>query len=123
MAVEFSSSSVNPTGSRQFSITPGSANYLPSTGHYYEFISSLGITWTAARDAAALRTYFGQQGYLATLTTQAEADFSGSQAQGVGWIGGSDAVTEGDWQWVTGPEAGTSFWNGGIGGTELTFAF
>ncbi len=121
--VEFSSSSLNPSGIRQFSITVGEANYLPPTGHYYEFVSMPGITWTAARDAAALSNYYGLQGYLATLTTQVEADFSGSQTTGVGWIGASDAATEGDWQWVTGPEAGTSFWSGGVGGTELTFAF
>ncbi|UII80488.1 proprotein convertase P-domain-containing protein [Flagellimonas sp. CMM7] len=132
LAVEYSSSAVSPTGTRQFSITPGSANFLPPTGHYYEFISSPNITWTAARDAAALRTYFGLQGYLATLTSQAEADFSGSQALGVGWIGGSDAATEGDWRWVTGPEglanagAGTPFWSGTAGGTTTApdfFAF
>ena len=117
--VEFSSSAASPSGVRQFSITPGSANYLPPTDHYYEFVSDVGITWTAARDAAALRTYYGLQGYLATLTTQAEADFSGAQAVGVGWIGASDAATEGDWRWVTGPEAGTSFWSGGAGGTTV----
>lgn len=132
LAVEYSSSAGSPTGTRQFSITPGSANFLPPTGHYYEFVSSLNITWTAARDAAALRTYFGLQGYLATLTSQAEADFSGSQALGVGWIGGSDAATEGDWRWVTGPEGlanagtGTPFWSGTGGGTTTApdfFAF
>ncbi|WP_055393600.1 proprotein convertase P-domain-containing protein [Flagellimonas eckloniae] len=132
LAVEYSSSAASPTGTRQFSITPGSANFLPPTGHYYEFISSPNITWTAARDAAALRTYFGLQGYLATLTSQAEADFSGSQALGVGWIGGSDAATEGDWRWVTGPEGlanagtGTPFWSGTAGGTTTApdfFAF
>ncbi|WP_190811532.1 proprotein convertase P-domain-containing protein [Flagellimonas sp. S3867] len=123
LAVEYSSSAGSPTGTRQFSITPGTANFLPPTGHYYEFIANPGITWTAARDAAALRTYFGLQGYLATLTSQAEADFSGSQAQGVGWIGGSDATTEGVWNWVTGPEAGTNFWNGGVGGSTPNFAF
>lgn len=126
LAVEFSSSAGSPSGTRQFSITPGSANYLPPTDHYYEFVASVGITWTAARDAAALRTYYGLQGYLATLTTQDEADFSGSQSQGVGWIGASDATTEGDWRWVTGPETGTSFWSGGIGGNVVApynFAF
>lgn len=121
--VVYSSSSPAPTGSRIFSITIGDANYLPETGHFYEFVAVPGITWTAARNAAALRTYYGLQGYLATLTSQAEADFSGSQALGVGWIGATDDATEGDWQWVTGPEAGTSFWSGGVGGTELTFAF
>lgn len=122
-AVAYSSSAVNPSGSRDFSITVGDANYLPNTGHYYEYISDVGITWTAARDAAALRTYFGLQGYLATLTSQVEANFSGTQALGVGWIGGSDAATEGTWQWVTGPETGTVFWNGAVGGSTPNFAF
>ncbi len=123
LAVEYSSSATSPTGTRQFSTTVGEANYLPATGHYYEFVDQVGITWTAANTAASARTYFGLQGYLATLTSQAEADFSGSQATGVGWIGGSDAATEGVWEWVTGPEAGTVFWNGAIGGSSPNFAF
>jgi len=122
-SVEFSSSAANPSGTRGFSITVGDANYLPYTGHFYEFVAVPGITWTAANSAASARMYYGLQGYLATLTSQQEADFSGSQALGVGWIGASDAAAEGDWKWVTGPEAGTSFWSGGVGGTELTFAF
>ncbi|PCJ90742.1 MAG: hypothetical protein COA50_16955 [Flavobacteriaceae bacterium] len=125
LAVEYSSSGT-PTGTRQFSITVGEANFLPATGHYYEYVADLGITWTAANAAASARTHFGLQGYLATLTSQAEADFSGSQAPGVGWIGGSDAASEGDWRWVTGPEAGTPFWSGAIGGSvtaPYNFAF
>jgi len=84
--VLYSSSSSTANGSRQFSITVGEANFLPSTGHYYEFVANTGITWTAAKAAAAARTYFGLTGYLATLITQVEADFSGSQALGVGWM-------------------------------------
>ncbi len=123
LGVEYTSSAPVPAGTRQFSITVGTANYLPSTGHYYEYVPSLGITWTSANTAANSRTYFGLQGYLATLTSQVEADFSGSQASGVGWIGGSDAATEGVWLWVTGPEAGTNFWNGTAGGSTPNFAF
>ena len=121
--ITYSSSAVSPSGIKQFSITVGSANFLPSTGHYYEYIPSLGITWTNANSAASARTYYGLQGYLATLTTQQEADFSGSQAAGTGWIGGSDSATEGVWQWVTGPDAGTTFWNGGVAGSSPNFAF
>ncbi|MDC6406125.1 MULTISPECIES: C-type lectin domain-containing protein [Maribacter] len=117
--VHYSTSSPNPTGSRQFSITVGEANFLPATGHYYEYVADVGISWTDAEVAASNRTYFGLQGYLATLTTQEEADFSGSQAQGVGWIGASDAATEGEWFWVTGPEAGTPFWSGRADGSTL----
>lgn len=126
LATEFSSSSPNPSGNRQFSITVGEANFLPATQHYYEFVSDLGITWTAAEVAASNRTYFGLQGYLATLTSLEEAQFSGSQSQGTGWIGASDAATEDDWRWVTGPEAGTPFWSGRANGTTVAptnFAF
>ncbi len=122
LATEFSSSSPNPSGSRQFSITVGEANFLPVTQHYYEFVSDSGISWTAAEAAAASRTYFGLQGYLVTLTSQEEADFSGAQASGFGWIGATDVAVEGEWRWVTGPEAGTQFWQGLANGTELTFA-
>ena len=123
LATEFSSSSPNPSGTRQFSITVGEPNFLPSTQHYYEFVAAPRIRWTDAQIAASNRTYFGLQGYLVTLTSQEESDFSGSQAQGVGWIGATDAAAEGQWRWVTGPEAGTQFWSGSAGGTALTFAF
>jgi len=122
-AVEYSSSAVAPTGWRQFSITAGEANFLPGTAHYHLYVDDLGITWTDANIAANASTYFGLQGYLATLTSQEEADFSGSQAAGTGWIGGSDAATEGVWEWVTGPEAGLNFWNGAVGGSSPNFAF
>lgn len=119
-AVEFYNSSPNPSGTRSFSISVGNGqiSYLPSNGHYYEYVSSYGISWTAARDAAALKKHYGLQGYLATLTSDEEAQLAGAQAPGNGWIGGSDAETENIWKWMTGPEAGTVFWNGGINGTR-----
>ena len=120
--VTFQSSSNNP-GNKIFSITIGDANYLPSTGHYYQYISALGITWTDAKVAAENRTYFGLQGYLATITSAEEAQLSGEQAAGAGWIGGSDAEVEGTWKWVTGPEAGTIFWYGLSNGYTPNFAF
>ena len=44
------------------SMSGGTANYLPSTGHYYEYVSSTGITWTNAKIAAEGRNYYGLQG-------------------------------------------------------------
>lgn len=126
LATQYSSSPPSPPGIREFSITVGEANFLPATQHYYEFVSDLGITWTSAEVAASNRTYFGLQGYLATLTTLEEAQFSGSQSQGTGWIGASDAAIENDWRWVTGPEAGTPFWFGTDSGNTVAptnFAF
>ena len=122
-ATVYSSSNPNVSGTRGFSISVGDSNYLPSTDHYYEFVPDLGITWTTAQMAAASRTYFGLQGYLATFTSQEEADFAGSQISGAGWIGGSDSAVEGEWRWVTGPEAGIIFWNGLANGSTPNFAF
>ncbi|AOW21935.1 Ig-like domain-containing protein [Urechidicola croceus] len=121
--VIFKSTNPQPSGERYFSFTIGNANYLPSTGHYYEYVSDPLITWTEARDAAENRYYFGLQGYLVTILSEEEAQMSGEQAAGVGWIGGSDAFNEGEWKWVTGPENGTVFWNGDFNGSTPNFAF
>ncbi|MCF6223249.1 MAG: hypothetical protein L3J34_05925 [Flavobacteriaceae bacterium] len=55
--VVFESNSELVYDEKYFSFTLGNANYLPSTGHYYEYISDLGITWTSARAAAETKTY------------------------------------------------------------------
>jgi gliding motility-associated-like protein len=122
-SVVYSNSAINPSGQRIFSITVGQANYLESTGHYYQYVPNIGISWTNARNLAAASTYYGLQGYLATITTVEEVQISGIQAAGAGWIGGSDEANEGIWKWVTGPESGTTFWNGGINGSSPNFAF
>ncbi len=101
---------------RQFAINLSDANYLPSTGHYYIYEANTGITWAEARNLAASQTYFGLQGYLATITTEEESQLAGEQSAGTGWIGGSDSETEGTWKWVTGPEAGQVFWQGAVNG-------
>lgn len=122
--VVFENSNVNVSGEKLFSFTIGSANYLPSTGHYYEYIPNKGITWNQAKLAAQNLDFYGLQGYLATITTYDEAQLSGEQAAGTGWIGGSDAAVEGEWKWVTGPEAGTLFYRGVYPtGNTITYSF
>jgi gliding motility-associated-like protein len=123
--VVFKTTATDVEVKKTFSLTIDDANYLPLTDHFYEFISNESITWTDAKIAAENRMYFGRNGYLATLTSQEEADFAGKQASGPGWIGGSDEETEGVWKWVTGPEAATSmanFWNGDVNGSTPNYA-
>ncbi|MGS2725013.1 T9SS type B sorting domain-containing protein [Psychroserpens sp. BH13MA-6] len=115
-SVTFQTTQVVFTQDKFFSINLGDANFLPSTGHYYLYVSDPGITWTTARNNSETQTYFGLQGYLATLTNAEEAQFAGEQSPGLGWIGANDAETEGTWKWVTGPEAGQTFWIGQFNG-------
>jgi hypothetical protein len=91
-------------------------------GHAYQFIAEPGITWTAARDAAARLTWHGHRGYLATITTAAEHAFVTAHVFGrtftdVTYLGGRQ-VRQREWRWVTGPEGredggkGRLFWTG-----------
>ena len=121
--IEFKNNSATPSGTRSFSITLGQANYLPSTKHYYQFVSNPGVSWGNAKRAAEASTYFGLQGYLATVTTLDEAKFVGEQLSGNGWLAGSDVIKEGEWKWQSGPEKGIVFWNGLESGYTTTFAY
>lgn len=95
-------------------VDPGDV-FFPDNGHLYQIISTP-LTWVAAQPDAASRTKYGAQGYLATITSANENAFIAARLNEPGWIGASDAATEGDWKWVTGPESGTSFWSGSHSG-------
>ena len=112
----FTSTDPDISGERSFSFTIGDANYLPSTEHFYVYEENNLVTWSDAKNLADASTYFGLQGYLATILTEEENQISGEQITGTGWIGASDEEREGEWKWVTGPEAGTLFWNGDFNG-------
>ncbi len=101
---------VSLTGANQF--------YYPSNGHVYEVINNE-LNWTDAKTAAEGQTAYGSTGYLATISSQEENNFVAERLAGSGWFGASDASTEGDWKWVTGPETGTSFWSGDGSGSVV----
>lgn len=122
-------------GSREFF-------YNPDNGHYYEVVDTdAAITWAAARTGAAALSIFNGAltGYLATITSVTESAFILEKIDGEDlWFGASDefatvnaalpngatpfadqTASEGKWYWVTGPEAGTQFWEGNASGTPV----
>lgn len=122
--------------SRQVSFIVGNKYYNALNGHYYEYYSTSG-SWTTAKSTAAGRSYFGREGYLATITSQAENSFISVLIGQNSWIGCSDnatqlnsalgytafasqAASDGKFYWVTGPERGmkisnTNAFSGSIG--------
>lgn len=93
----------------------------PDTGRGYMIVNDLydedtdeliehRLNWFDARDAAETYVYQGATGYLATITSQAENDFIALNLDNNGWLGANDDDVEGEWRWVTGPEAGQQFW-------------
>ena len=113
---------------RKIAFVAGGALYNPFNQNCYT-ISPSTSSWTAAKANAAATSYFGLQGYLATITSAAENSFVTVIAGSNSWMGCSDnfseinsalgytlfanqTAAEGNWYWVTGPEKGTKIRNG-----------
>lgn len=93
----------------------------PDNGHSYQRIVT-GMSWSGAKTHCE-----GLGGYLATLTSKAENDFVFKNVglDGINiWLGGTDAKTEGQWEWVTGETWSYENWasgqpdDGGTGGQD-----
>lgn len=110
------------TEPKTLNITLSGVDFLASTGHFYQFFSATGISWSNAKAAAESQNLFGLQGYLTTITSAEENKFIVERVSGTAWIGASDEEEEGIWKWVTGPEAGTIFWEGLANGTAIGYA-
>ncbi len=100
--------------------------YSNANSHFYK----LNVTtqdWQAAKLSAQSSSYFGMQGYLATITSANENNFIKSNMPfSSAWLGGSDEfgtintvlgstlysnqlAAEGKFYWINGPEAGLQF--------------
>ncbi len=98
--------------------------YNPANGHSYQRIDTV-MTW---HEAKAHCESLG--GYLATITSQAENDFVygniGIDGKDI-WLGGTDEVVEGTWEWITGEAWDYTNWAPGepnnVGGVEHYLSF
>lgn len=95
-----------------------------TVGHYYMYVPSSEISWSAAYNAAKGYTYMGMKGYLATITSSAEDIALDKLTNEAAWSGGTRLVpttydmaawatssTDNAWHWVCGPEAGSLYYN------------
>ena len=85
--------------------------------NFYEFIAAEGISWQDANVAATNSTFGNINGYLTTITKEAESNFlMGQFATFSGfagaWLGG-EVNTSGAGIWTTGSEIGQIFSQGG----------
>jgi len=79
-------------------------------GHYYNYVPGR-LRWSEARAAAEASVFAGVQGYLATLTFEAEKEFlrnSVPKPSWRAWLGGFQDTTADDyaepgggWRWIT----------------------
>jgi hypothetical protein len=94
--------------------------YNSDNGHYYQmFTNASGLSWDEASTAAN-----GLGGYLATLTSSQENSFIVDNIMSIYnpisntpgpalYLGATDRVTEGTWQWVTGEAWSYTNWQPG----------
>ena len=92
----------------------------PATNHCYESVTvPAGITWPAARAAAAAMTNNGFPGHLVTITSAAENGFliANGLATPAYWVGGSQPLglttPALGWTWVTGEPFVYTNWSAG----------
>jgi hypothetical protein len=93
-----------------------------SGSHAYQYVAAPGLSWAAARAAAASLSWHDKRGYLAAINSAREYQFildqvfSGSYPDVI-YLGGRQTAP-GEWRWVTGPDAaaeagkGRLFWRG-----------
>ncbi len=85
----------------------------PATWHMYQSIDKA-RNWNDAKEHCE-----SMNGHLATITSQAEWDFIIYEFNYLHmtnthhWVGGSDEISEGEWEWITGESWKISWWHSG----------
>jgi len=95
-------------------------------GHRYE-VYKLKNFFDKAKEFASKKVHNNEQGYMLTITCPEE----NSMIQNLltrndidhAWLGTQDSENEGEWKWIQGPEAGTTFWSGRADGKPANGAF
>ena len=86
----------------------------PANGHHYELISTI-LSWTDAKSAAETSVFQGVNGHLVTITSADENAFVEGIVPDstIVWIGFTDEVIEGTFEWVTAEPVIYTNWNAG----------
>ncbi|MEQ1635181.1 MAG: lectin-like protein [Methylococcales bacterium] len=83
----------------------------PANGHWYDFINTGSIDWNTAKNQAESLTYLDLSGHLATISDADENAFLYTNvSSALGYLGATDELTEGTWQWVTGESFSYTNW-------------
>jgi len=99
--------------------------YFPELGNFYQNTTDF-APWAQANANAQSATINGVPeitGHLATITSEEENDVVFNLLTATSWLGGSDDEVEGEWRWVTGPEAGQQFWQGVASGFAVNGSY
>ena len=99
--------------------------YSSVTRHHYRKEVQAGASYDFALSFCTRKSFFGLQGYLATVLDAGENDLVSSKLFATGWISGDDA-NDGNWAYSSGPEFGKPFWRGPsapLGGQSLNGSY